>query len=291
MADKDIDEISGVETTGHEWDGIKELNHPLPRWWLWTFYACILWAVLYAIAYPTIPLLHGPNKGLLSESSSRSRLDDSLLDARAEQAVFVAQIETMDVVDIIANNELARFARAGGASAFKVSCSQCHGSGAQGAVGFPNLNDDEWIWGGTPEAIYTTIAHGVRYEPDFDTRFNEMPGFGRDEILDREEILAVANYVASISGGEVETSLLDEGQLLFEDNCTACHDERGQGLVELGGPAINNGIWLYGDGTIDTLIAQINAPKHGVMPAWSAKLDDVTIKQLAVYVHSLGGGQ
>jgi len=290
MSDNEIDDVSGTETTGHEWDGIKELNTPMPRWWLWTFYACIIWAIGYAIAYPAVPLINGATKGLLGYSS-RANLDAELVTAKAEQAVYLQQIDAMDVADIVKDDELARFARAGGGSAFKVYCSQCHGSGAQGAQGYPNLNDDEWIWGGTPEAIYTTITHGVRYDADFDTRFNEMPGFGRDEILAREQIVAVANYVAGLSGGEADPVLAAEGANVFADNCTACHGEGGVGDAELGGPAINNGIWLYGDGSVDSIMAQLNQPRHGVMPAWGTKLGDTTVKQLAVYVHGLGGGQ
>ena len=290
MDKKEIDDISGVETTGHEWDGIKELNNPLPRWWLWTFYACIVWAIGYVIAYPAVPMISGATKGLLGYSS-RGEFAEKVAAAKADQAVYLNQLNTMDVADILADDELARFARAGGASAFKVNCSQCHGSGAQGAKGFPNLNDDEWIWGGTIDAIYTTIAHGVRYEPDFDTRFNEMPAFGRDGILNGEEILAVANYVASISGGEADRAIRAEGQALFTENCAACHGESGEGVADLGGPALNNAIWLYGDNSIEALTTQINTPSHGVMPAWNVKLGDTVVKQLAVYVHGLGGGQ
>jgi cytochrome c oxidase cbb3-type subunit 3 len=290
MSDKEVDEISGTETTGHEWDGIKELNTPMPRWWLWTFYGCIVWAFGYAIVYPAVPLLNSATPGVLGYTS-RGEYAAKAAEAKAEQAFYVEQIEAMDVTEITANEELARFARAGGKSVFKVYCSQCHGSGAQGASGYPNLNDDEWIWGGTPDAIYTTIAHGVRYEDDDETRFNEMPRFGADEILSTEEIVAVANYVGRISGGEADAGLASEGQALFAENCSACHAELGVGDADLGGPALNNGIWLYGDGSIDALVAQISDPAHGVMPAWNKKLGDAAVKQLAVYVHSLGGGQ
>ena len=289
MSNKEIDELSGTETTGHEWDGIKELNTPLPRWWLWTFYACIVWAIGYAIAYPAIPLINGATAGVLGYSS-RANFATQVANAQDAQAVYLTRIADADVNAIAADDELARFARAGGKSAFKVYCSQCHGSGAQGAVGFPNLNDDEWIWGGSLDAIYTTIAHGVRYNGDDDTRINEMPAFGADELLTGDDIKAVANYVVSLSGGEADATLASAGQQLFTDNCAACHGEQGEGMPDLGGPALNNQIWLY-KGGIEAVTAQINKPQHGVMPAWSAKLGDATVKQLAVYVHSLGGGQ
>ncbi len=285
----EIDEISGTETTGHEWDGIKELNTPLPRWWLWIFYATIIWAVGYMIAMPAWPLINGATKGVLGYSS-RANLVSEVEMAKAAQSQFLDKIEASEVVDILKDEELARFSRAGGNAAFKVNCSQCHGAGAQGFVGFPNLNDDEWIWGGTLDAIYTTIAHGARYVANEDTRISEMPAFGADELLEKDEIDAIANYVASISGTEADSALANTGKELFVDNCAACHGDVGEGVADLGGPALNNAIWLFAGG-VEAITAQINQPKHGEMPGWSDKLDDVTIKQLAVYVHSLGGGQ
>ncbi|MCB9992901.1 MAG: cytochrome-c oxidase, cbb3-type subunit III [Hyphomicrobiaceae bacterium] len=286
--EREIDELSGTETTGHVWDGIKELNTPLPRWWLWTFYGTIIWAIGYTIAYPAWPIISGSTPGLLGYSS-RGTLDQKLADAKAAQAVFVDQIASMSVDDILANDELARFARAGGSSVFKVYCTQCHGSGAQGGNGYPNLNDDEWIWGGTADQIYTTISHGARFAADPDTHINDMPAFGRDQLLTSEEIDTVAKYVASLSGLEGGVAS-DEGKTLFEDNCVACHGEGGAGEPDLGGPALNNAIWLY-NGSLEGIVAQINQPRQGEMPAWSLRLDDATVKELTVYVHSLGGGQ
>jgi len=290
MNEKEIDDVSGVETTGHEWDGIKELNNPLPRWWLWTFYACIIWALGYTILYPAWPLVSSTTQGVLGYSS-RGDFTKKMDLAKQEQSVFFNRIAEQDVGDIVADEELARFARAGGQSAFKVNCSQCHGSGAQGTVGSPNLNDDEWIWGGTIEAIYATIAHGVRFTGDDNTRSGEMPAFGADEILNRAEILSIANYVVSISGGAADAAKVDDGAILFADNCAACHGESAQGEAELGSPPLNNAIWLYGDGSVNAIVTQIGTPSHGIMPAWSAKLGDTAVKQLAVYVHGLGGGE
>ncbi|HHB83080.1 MAG TPA: cytochrome-c oxidase, cbb3-type subunit III [Devosia sp.] len=288
MSERDIDDISGVETTGHEWDGIKELNNPLPRWWLWTFYICIIWAFGYMIAMPAIPLIKGATPGLLGYSS-RGDVANKIAEAKLEQAEFIDRIASMDVGDIIADEELSRFARAGGQAAFKVNCTQCHGSGAQGALGFPNLNDDEWLWGGTIDDIYTTISHGIRYESDLDTRLSEMSSFGTDELLTRDEISVVARYatfLGGFEGGEDTT----EGQELFLDNCSACHGDAGEGGTFVGAPALNNAIFQYA-GSLEAITSQVNSPQHGIMPAWGAKLGDATVKQLAVYVHSLGGGQ
>jgi cytochrome c oxidase cbb3-type subunit 3 len=288
MSKNEIDELSGTQTTGHEWDGIKELDTPMPRWWLWTFYGTIVWAIGYCIAYPAIPLVNSATSGLLGYSS-RANLEASLNDAQAAQVSFINEINTSEPSKIIADEELARFARAGGQSSFKVNCSQCHGSGAAGSEGYANLNDDEWIWGGTVEEIYDTIAHGVRYAGDDQTRFNEMPAYG-DGILTNEQIGLMADYVMKLAETGTQPVEMEETHTLFEENCVACHGASGAGEPQLGGPALNNGIWLYG-GDREAIIAQISAPRHGVMPAWEGRLSDATIKQLAVYVHGLGGGQ
>lgn len=286
--DKDIDSLSGVETTGHEWDGIKELNNPLPRWWLWSFYGCIVWAVAYTVFFPAWPLVSSATAGVLGYSS-RGDLEQTLASAENAKAGVVAAIAEKPLEDVLADPALARFATSAGASAFKVNCSQCHGTGAAGGPGYPNLNDDSWIWGGTINDIYATIAHGVRSTTDAETRYNFMPAFGADDMLDKQTIEGVAAYVARLSGlegGEV----LPEAAQTFADNCASCHGEGGVGMPEVGGPDLTDRIWLY-EGSLAAIEAQIDRPRHGMMQAWSEKLDDVTIKELAVYVHSLGGGQ
>jgi cytochrome c oxidase cbb3-type subunit 3 len=286
--DKDVDHISGVETTGHEWDGIKELNNPLPRWWLWTFYACIIWAVGYTIMYPAWPLVSSATSGLLGYSS-RTELEQTMAAVEDANSAIASRIAEAPVMDILVDPELARFATSAGASSFRVNCSQCHGTGAAGGPGYPNLNDDAWIWGGTVDEIYQTIAHGVRSPTDPDTRYNIMPNFGADDMLDGESINQIAAYVASLSGLDGGT-ITPEGQQLFADNCAGCHGERGVGMPETGGPNLTDKIWLY-DGSLAAIAAQIDRPRHGMMQAWSEKLNDATIKELAIYVHGLGGGQ
>ncbi|MBL8593204.1 MAG: cytochrome-c oxidase, cbb3-type subunit III [Devosia sp.] len=288
MSDKHIDKLSGVETTGHEWDGIRELNNPLPRWWLWTFYGCIVFALGYTVVFPAWPMLSSATTGLLGYSS-RADLDADLAAAKLAQGDRLEAVASTPVADILKDDGLARFARAGGQSLYKVYCSQCHGTGATGSAGYPNLNDDEWVWGGTIEQIYATITHGARSPTDADTHYNVMPNFGADGILGAEDIDRVAKQVASFSGIEGGAAS-PEGQQLFADNCASCHGDGGGGLVDAGGPSLNDQIWLYG-GTLEAIRAQINQPRHGVMPAWGARLGDTAVKQLAVYVHGLGGGQ
>jgi len=288
MAKSEIDDVSGVETTGHEWDGIKELNNPLPRWWLWTFYACIAFAVGYVIYYPAIPLLEGSTMGISGETN-RSLLHAELAQVDAAKAGLLSRIESTGLEDIRSNEELFRFAVAGGSSLYKVNCSQCHGSGAQGAPGYPNLNDDDWIWGGDLDSIYTTIRHGVRNAENDDARVSQMPAFG-DGVLETPQIADVAQYVLQLSAQDHDATAAKSGAAIFADNCAACHGDDGKGGREFGAPNLADALWLYGN-TGDQIAAQIARPKHGVMPAWGLRLSEAEVKQLSVYVHSLGGGE
>jgi cytochrome c oxidase cbb3-type subunit III len=287
MANKETDELSGIDTTGHEWDGIRELNNPMPRWWVITFYITILWAIAYAIAYPAWPMLSGATKGWLGYSS-RAEVGKDIAAATAAQSKYVDAIKAADLPTILANEELRTFAIAGGAAAFKVNCSPCHGSGAAGGHGYPNLNDDDWLWGGDIASIHTTLVHGVRYTADPDTRVSQMPSFG--EILKPEEIDQVANFVVSLSGGEADATKAATGKALFAANCEACHGKEAKGNHEFGAPNLTDAIWFYGSG-VQAVTAQIAKPKQGAMPAWGVRLGETTVKELAVYVHSLGGGQ
>ncbi len=287
MAEKHIDELSGIETTGHEWDGIRELNNPLPRWWLWTFYACILWAIGYAIAYPSIPLLTNATKGLLGYSS-RAEFAADLNSAKIAQGGILEKISTSSLEDIVADPQLNQFATAGGAAAFRVNCTPCHGTGATGGRGYPNLNDDDWLWGGDINALYQTIAHGIRDPADGETRISEMPAF--TDMLKQDEVRQVAAYVVSLTGTPRDPSMVEPGKQLFADNCVACHGEKAEGKRDLGAPSLADAIWLKVHGEAE-IARQIQAPKHGVMPAWEGRLGDVAVKQLTVYIHSLGGGE
>ena len=287
MSDEHIDDVSGVKTTGHVWDGIRELDNPMPRWWLWTFYLCIIWAAAYAVAYPAIPLINGATPGLLGYSS-RADVVAELADAKDAQSVFLDKVAATPLDQIKSDPDLLRFAVAGGAAAFKVNCIQCHGSGAQGAAGYPNLNDDDWLWGGTVDQIYTTIAHGIRFQGDDDTRVSEMPAFA--DIIEPAEIRQIAAYVVSLTGTANDPAMVEPGKQLFIDNCAACHGDNAEGNQDLGAPNLGDAIWFYGS-TETEIATQIGKPKHGVMPSWLDRLGEPTVKELAVFVHSLGGGQ
>jgi cytochrome c oxidase cbb3-type subunit 3 len=285
---KEIDDVTGVETTGHEWDGIKELNKPLPKWWLYVLYATIIWSVGYWIAYPAWPLVSGYTEGVLGYSQ-RATVTENIAQARAAQAETNDAIDKASLAEIKASPDLLQFAMAGGRAAFGDNCAPCHGRGAQGVGTYPNLNDDDWLWGGTLEAIHQTILHGVRGGGD-EARISDMPRFGLDQILTKEQISDAAEHVLALSGGEHEAAAAERGRTIYAENCAACHADDGTGNVDLGAPDLADAIWLYGSSKAD-IVKSIETGRGGVMPAWSGRLDENTIKKLTVYVHSLGGGQ
>lgn len=279
-------------TTGHSWDGIEEFDNPLPRWWLWIFYACILWSVVYWILYPAWPMVHRATAGVLGYSS---RADVAADIAAADQAnqVWYDQLTSTDLDAIAANPELERFAVNAGAAVFRAQCSQCHGAGANGlhpGSGFPNLLDDEWMWGGTLADVVQTVTYGIRNTDFPDARYSEMPSFGRDGLLSAEEIDQVVNYVLQLSGQPHDNALSAAGQQVFLDNCAACHGDNGAGDTNVGAPALNNGIWLYG-GTEADIRATVTNAHFGIMPGFTNRLPEAQIRAVAIYVHGLGGGQ
>lgn len=287
--ERERDHHTGTETTGHEWDGIKELNTPLPKWWLYVFYATIVWSIGYWIVYPAWPLAASYTKGIWGYSQ-RERVMENVEQAKAAQSGFVDRIREASLQDIVADDELRQFAMAGGRAAFGDNCAACHGTGAQGAPGgYPSLVDDAWLWGGTLDDIHTTLEVGIRADHP-DTRLSEMPAFGVDQILSREEIDQVSEYVLSLSGTAANQQAAEAGATIFADNCAACHGENGEGMVEMGAPNLADAIWLYGGEKAD-VVYTVTHSRAGVMPAWSGRLSPETIKQLTVYVHELGGGQ
>lgn len=283
---KEIDQMSGVETTGHEWDGLKELNNPAPRWWLWVLYVTIIWSIGYWVLYPAWPTLSGATKGTLNSDQYKD-LAASQAEIAGRQDKWLGKFKAASYEEILADDGLSSFARAGGAAAFKDNCATCHGSGASGGKGYPNLNDDDWLWGGKIEDIEQTLRYGVRSGHD-EARDSAMPAFGKDALLKAEEIGQVADFVVAMSTHKEAASL--PGAAVFAANCASCHGEKGEGVRDFGAPRLNDAIWLYG-GTRADIYAQIQNPRHGVMPFWQGRLNDQTIRQLAVYVYSLGGGE
>ena len=287
---KKSDKTDNVLTTGHEWDGIQEFDNPMPKWWLYTFYACIIWGIGYAIAMPAWPLISSATPGVLGYST-RQNAHAEIAAQELANAGINTRLENTDLISISQDRELMSYAKNAGASVFRTWCAQCHGSGAAGvqANGYPNLLDDDWLWGGDEDAIYQTIAHGVRNDIDEDARYSEMPNFG--EILEPNEINAVTNFVISLSGGDVlNPDLVSFGSEIYADNCSACHGDTGQGDRDQGAPKLDDAIWLFG-GSFDEIQAQITKSRNGVMPNWQGRLSEAEMRAVALYVHSLGGGE
>jgi len=285
MANKRVDEPTGTETVGHEWDGIEELNTPLPRWWLWTFYASIAWALAYVVAYPAIPMISGATHGMMGWTS-RGQLADEMAAADVARQAVAQKIAATDLTTLSGDDPLVQQARAGGAAAFRVNCVQCHGSGAGGnqQLGYPNLNDDDWLWGGNMAQIQQTITHGVR-QTDPASHQSAMPAFAG--LLDGAQLTALVSHVRSLSKLEKPNPA---GAAVFAENCAVCHGANGEGNRDLGAPRLNDAIWLRGS-SAQAIRNQVLNPKMGAMPAWGERLDPVTVKMLTVYVHSLGGGE
>jgi cytochrome c oxidase cbb3-type subunit 3 len=288
MSEIERDPVTGTETTGHVWDGIKELNTPLPKWWLYVLYATIVWAIGYWIVYPAWPTVVGYTHGMLGYST-RGTYDRQAAAAAEAQKAWLDRIANASVEQIAQDPELFDFAQNGGRAVFAENCAPCHGAGGQGTRGFPILADDSWLWGGKLSDIEHTIRVGVRSTHP-DTRASEMPKFGADQVLAPEQISDVADYVLSLSGGSADAVAAARGAPIFAENCAACHGDKGQGSEELGAPALSDSIWMY-DGDRQSIVAQVTRPRHGVMPTWEGRLNDNWIKMLAVYVHSLSGGQ
>jgi len=289
MAKHEVDTVSRTGTTGHEWDGIKELNTPLPRWWVWTFYATIVWALAYWVFYPAWPTIGSYTAGLLGYTD-RGQVAADLADLQKIRGEKGLALQQMSLADIEKDPALLAFAQAQGKAAFGNNCAPCHGVGATGAKGYPNLNDDDWLWGGTVTAIQETIAYGIR-SGDAKAHQSTMPGFGKNGILKQGEVVAVANYLRSLSGLPARPGVdLAAGKAIFADSCSSCHGDDAKGNQDLGAPNLTDKIWLYGGDEAD-IIETITNGRSGVMPAWSGRLDAATINALAVYVHTLGGGQ
>lgn len=288
MSRKEVDEISGTQTTGHEWDGIKELDTPMPRWWLGMYWGCIIWAIGYWVVYPAWPGITSYTHGILNHSQ-RDEVTANVAALKTARVAHEAALAKASLAEIQKNPDLLQFAMAEGKAAFGDNCAPCHGAGGQGAHGYPNLNDDVWLWGGKLSDIQHTITVGVRSTSP-ETRQSQMPAFGRDGILKPQQVDDLADYVVHLSGRPADARAVKRATPLFADNCAACHGPDGKGNRTMGAPNLTDNDWLYGPAR-DDIHDQIWNGHGGVMPTWGGRLSPEEIKALAVYVHNLGGGE
>jgi len=280
-----------VQTTGHTWDGdLAEYNNPLPQWWVWVFYATVVFSVVYWILYPAWPVGQHYTEGVL-EYSKRAKLQAEMEAVESgkkypQRQQALNQISKMSPAAILDSRELMNFVNSSGKVLFGDNCAPCHGSGGQGVIGhYPNLTDSDWLYGGKPGTIHETLVKG---------RQGYMPA--HEDKLSEQEIEALATYVGSLAGedwAEGKTAMIEQGDKLFHGNkaaCYACHGADAKGNQTLGAPNLTDAIWFYG-GEKETVLTTIRDGRGGEMPAWDERLNDNEIKILTAYVHSLGGGQ
>ncbi|MDG2521820.1 cytochrome-c oxidase, cbb3-type subunit III [Caulobacter segnis] len=286
--ERETDEATGVETTGHEWDGIRELDNPLPRWWLWVWYGSIIWAIAYWVVMPAWPGLTGYTKGLWNQSD-RANVAKELSALEVQRGESAAMLRSASLQQIESDPKLQAYAQQVGQSVFGDNCATCHGIGGTGGKGYPNLRDDVWLWGGSLEDIQHTLTVGIRSgHPE--ARMSQMPAFGRDEMLPPAMIDDLTEYVVRLSGRPADNAAVARAAPVFATQCVACHGADGRGMKAVGGPDLTDSEWLYGADR-ESIHEQIFSGKGGVMPAWSGRLSPETIKALAVYVHANAGGQ
>jgi cytochrome c oxidase cbb3-type subunit 3 len=283
------DPYSGYTTTGHDWNGIKELNAPIPRIVLWFLAVTHIYAVIIWVLYPAWPLVWTYTKGLLG-GDQQTAVETSIAIADAARSDWVNAIATEDFDTIRANPDLMARAVATAEPIFGQNCQVCHGAGGMGGPGFPRLSDDIWLWGGMAEDIETTLHYGIN-SPHPDTRYAQMPAFGRDGLLSIAEITTLTGYVQTLGAGVTPDDPSD-GAVLFQENCAACHGEDAKGLEGIGAPNLTDDDWIYGGDAASIRLGLLNG-RQGVMPAWETRLSDAEIRMLSLYVeglHTKGAG-
>ena len=276
-----------ANSTGHEWDGIRELDNPLPRWWLWIFYITIAIAVVMWVLYPAWPGITGYTRGILGQSD-RVEVTQQLAALQAQRGAQGARLQGATLQQIEADPTMRAYAVNVGRSIFGDNCATCHGVAGTGGPGYPNLRDDVWLWGGSLDDIFHTLTVGVRSTHP-DTRMSQMPAFGRDQILQPGQISDLTEYVVALSHRPADAAAVNRARQVYADNCVACHGPAGLGNQQLGAPNLTDSEWLYGS-TRTAIHDQIVNGRGGVMPTWGARFDDATRKALAVYIHSEAGG-
>jgi cytochrome c oxidase cbb3-type subunit 3 len=287
MSVKDRDPLTGHRTTGHEWNGITELNTPVPKV-VWFFIIVThVWAVAIWFLLPTWPFFTGYTKGLLG-LDQRSQVEASVAEAALDRgAAWSDAVAAASLDQIRVTPGLMEVVNTTGPALFGDNCAVCHGADGAGGPGFPSLVDDAWLWGGDDETVLETIRVGINSAHP-ETRVGQMLAFGRDGILTRDQVRTVAAYVQSLSGAsEADAATVEEGAGLFAENCVSCHGEDGRGLTEMGAPDLTDGFWIYG-GDSAALFTTIYGGRQGHMPAWESRLSLADRKILAVYVLGLG---
>lgn len=283
------DVVTGRPTTGHEWNGIEELETPIPRVVFFFLALAFTFSVICWFLYPTWPLVWSYTKGLL-HTDQRQVVTEDVRDAARLRVAWTAAIEKKSYAEIEADPALLRSAQETGRTLFMDNCAACHGVSATGGKGFPNLTAKAWLWGdGAPEAIEETIRLGIN-STNGDTRSSQMLAFGHDGILQRDQIDAVVAYVRSLSKlppAQGDAERIEAGKQIFAANCVACHGDNAKGNKDVGAPDLTDENWLYGSDP-EAVFTTVYSGRQGHMPNWGARFSPLDIKILTVYVHTLG---
>ncbi|RWB06246.1 cytochrome-c oxidase, cbb3-type subunit III [Mesorhizobium sp.] len=286
------DPVTGRETTGHEWNGIKELDTPVPRGVLMFLMVTHVWAIAWWFLVPSWPLGTTYTRGLLA-IDQRQTVEARLVEARRDRVNWMNRIETEGYDVILADEALMQTVRSTGRQLFGDNCAACHGRDGKGGANYPDLTDDDWLWGGGPELIEQTMRVGINTRHP-ESRIGQMPAFGRDEMLDREQVRTVAAYVYSLTHPDYSTheniKQIEAGREVFVTTCATCHEENAKGKRDVGAPNLTDSYWIYGE-DLDTIIASVHGGRQGHMPTWDERLTMAEIKTLALYVHDLGTQQ
>ena len=292
MEVKERDPVSGRETTGHEWNGIKELDTPVPRGVLMFLIVTHIWAIGWWFFVPAWPLGTTYTKGFLGVDQKQT-VEAQLVEAQRDRSDWTRRLETEDYNAILADEALMQTVRSTGRQLFGDNCAACHGRDGKGRANYPDLTDDDWLWGGGPELIEKTMRVGINTQHP-ETRIGQMPAFGRDEMLDRDQVRSVAAYVYSLSHPDYSTpenvDRIEAGREVFLTTCASCHGEDAKGNRDVGAPNLTDAYWVYG-GDLDTIIASVHGGRQGHMPTWDERLTTAEIRTLALYVHDLGTQQ
>ncbi|HLV82285.1 MAG TPA: cytochrome-c oxidase, cbb3-type subunit III [Devosia sp.] len=291
MALGERDKFSGQMTTGHEWNGIKELNTPVPRA-IWVFLVvATLFAVAWTVLNPSWPGINGYFRGLLGVDQ-RTQIAQIVQQAQMDRTTWTSRIDAEDFAAIQADEPLMNIVRETGQALFGDNCAACHGTNALGNPGFPNLVHAPLMWGDDPEIVAETISVGINGSSP-DTRFAQMLAFGRDQMLDTADINTVVTYVQALSQPDVAAAtapdILAAGATIFADNCAACHGETAKGMTDTGAPDLTDDFWTYGSDRA-AIRQSVYAGRTGVMPSWEGRLSPTEIKLLALYVLDLRAG-
>ena len=292
MAEIERDDVTGRETTGHEWNGFKELDTPIPRGVLMFLIVTHIWAIAWWFFVPAWPLGQTYTKGLLGVDQ-QTTVEARVVEGQQQRSAWTTRLETEPYEAILADEALMKTVRDTGRQLFGDNCAACHGRDGRGRANYPDLTDDDWLWGGGPELIEQTMRVGINTAHP-DTRIGQMPAFGRDQMLNREQVRNAAAYVYSLTNPDYSTpenlDRIDAGHEVFVSTCAACHGDNGQGNVDVGAPNLTDARWIYG-GDLDTIIASVHGGRQGHMPTWDERLTTAEIRTLAVYVHDLGAAR